>query len=179
MSRALVPSMIVAALAACGTRPPAEDAARDSTARAAASAPSPATSPTDGSARDDARSAADGALAVLRDYYAAIDARDFARAYAAWGDDGPPGRPTLATFAAGYARTDSVRLSAGPPGRVEGAAGSRYVAIPVTVRAFERGGRETTYTGSYTLRRSVVPGASAASARWHLYRAELGARAAP
>jgi hypothetical protein len=174
VSPALVPSILALVLAACESRrPSAEDTGTDS----ARSAPSVAPTTSDGAASLDA--AADSALAVLRDYYAAIDARDFSRAYAAWGDDGPPGRPTLAAFAAGYARTDSVRLSSGAPGRVEGAAGSRYVTIPVTVRAFERGGRRTIYEGSYTLRRSVVPGASDTNARWHLYRGELGARTVP
>jgi hypothetical protein len=118
----------------------------------------------------------DSAVAVLRDYYAAIDGRDYARAYAAWGDDGPPGHPSLSTFSDGFARTDSVRLEVGTPGQVEGAAGSRYVDVPVTLYAFERGPRETRYTGSYVLRRTVVPGASEANRRWHLYRATLAAR---
>jgi hypothetical protein len=118
----------------------------------------------------------DSAVAVLRDYYAAIGGRDFARAYADWGDDGPPGHPTLDAFDAGFARTDSVRLDVGTAGRIEGAAGSRYVEFPVTVHAYERGGRETTYAGSYVLRRTVVPGASEANRRWHLYRATLAVR---
>jgi hypothetical protein len=113
---------------------------------------------------------------VLRDYYAAIGERDYARAYADWGEDGPPGHPSLGTFAEGFARTDSVRLELGTPGRIEGAAGSRYVDVPVTVHAFERGAGATTYTGSYVLRRTVVPGASEANSRWHLYRATLAAR---
>jgi hypothetical protein len=117
-----------------------------------------------------------GAIEVLRDYYAAIGRRDYARAYADWGDDGPPGHPSLGAFSDGFARTDSVRLDVGTPGRVEGAAGSRYVDVPVTVHAFEGGARVTTYTGSYVLRRTVVPGASEANRRWHLYRATLAAR---
>ena len=120
--------------------------------------------------------ATDSAVASLRGYYAAIDRRDYASAYAGWGDDGPPGHPTLADFARGFARTDSVRLDVGRPGRIEGAAGSRYVDVPVTVHAFEGGGGATTYTGSYVLRRTVVPGASDANRRWHLYRATLAAR---
>lgn len=125
---------------------------------------------------DRVASPADSAVFVLRDYYAAIGRRDFGRAYADWGDDGPPGHPTLDAFAAGFARTDSVRLDVGAPGRIEGAAGSRYVDVPVTVHAFERGGRETTYVGSYVLRRAVVPGASESNRRWHLYRATLAIR---
>ena len=113
------------------------------------------------------------AVAVLRDYYAALNARDYARGYDAWGAAGPPGQPTRDVFAAGYAATDSVCVSFGQPGRIEGAAGSRYIDVPVVVRAFEHGSSERMYRGSYTLRRTVVPGADSASRRWHLYGARL------
>jgi hypothetical protein len=118
-------------------------------------------------------SAISDAKAAVRAYYAAINARDYQRAYAAWGNDGPPGRPTLRTFASGFARTDSVHVALGHPGRIEGAAGSRYVMIPVRVRAFEHGIGPREYAGSYTVRRSVVPGADAADRQWHLYSASL------
>lgn len=113
-----------------------------------------------------------GAEEVVRAYYAAIDARDYQRAYDAWGDNGPPGRPTVRAFAAGFAGTDSVRLSLGAPGRIEGAAGSRYIEIPVGVRAFQHGAGPRDYVGSYTVRRSVISGSDAAQ-RWHLYSARL------
>ena len=121
----------------------------------------------------DSLSDATRAADVVRAYYAAIDARDYQRAYAAWAGDGPPGRPTLQAFAAGFAGTDSVQVVVGAPGRVEGAAGSRYVTVPVRVRAFEQGRGRREYVGSYTLRRSAVPGSTAADQRWHLYAAKL------
>src|SRR5690606_20502225 len=46
-------------------------------------------------------SAAD-AVAVLRDYYAAIGARDFTRAHAMWSDGGKASGQTLEQFAAGF-----------------------------------------------------------------------------
>jgi hypothetical protein len=109
---------------------------------------------------------------VVRGYYAAINGRDYQRAYDAWGDNGPPGRPTVQAFAAGFAGTDSVHVDLGAPGRIEGAAGSRYIEIPVRLRAFQHGAGPREYAGSYTVRRSVVPG-SAAAQRWHLYSATL------
>jgi hypothetical protein len=119
-----------------------------------------------------ARSSTD-AEEVVRAYYAAINARDYQRAYEAWADDGPPGRPTVQAFAAGFAVTDSVQAVLGAPGRIEGAAGSRYVTIPVRIRAFHHGGGVREYAGSYTVRQSVVPGSDAAARRWHLYSASL------
>lgn len=110
---------------------------------------------------------------VVRSYYAAINERDYQRAYDAWGNDGPPGHPTLRNFASGFTDTDSVKVVLGTPGRIEGAAGSRYVTIPVRVRAFERVAGPHDYVGSYTVRRSVVPGADPVNQRWHLYAASL------
>lgn len=114
-------------------------------------------------------------VAVLRGYYAALARRDYARAYAAWGPDGPPGRPTLAAFARGVG-TAAVRLTPGQPGPVEGAAGSRYVTIPVEVTCTPAAGPPVTARGTYTLRRTVVPGAVPAARRWHLYRAGSAVR---
>jgi len=190
MLRAASRLVLVIALAACQARRP--DAARASggSTGPAASHPSPARVETAavgesaasdsvaGAADSPAGTDADSAIAVLHGFYAAINARDYPRAYAAWANDGPPGQPTLAEFAKGYAATDSVQLSTGTPGPVEGAAGSRYVSVPVALRAFERGGRRTDFAGSYTLRRTVVPDAPPESRRWHLYRATLHARAA-
>jgi hypothetical protein len=110
---------------------------------------------------------------VVRAYYAAINDHDYQRAYAAWGNDGPPGRPTLRNFASGFTDTDSVHVVFGAPGRIEGAAGSRYATIPVRVRAFERGIGPREYVGSYTVRRSVVPGGGVGNRAWHLYAASL------
>ena len=186
MLRAASRLVLVIGIAACQAR--RLDAGRTSSGSTApaASHPAPArveTAAVGASAASDsvARSHdpdADSAVAVLHGFYAAINARDYPRAYAAWANDGPPGHPTLAEFAKGYAGTDSVELSTGTPGPVEGAAGSRYVSVSVALRAFERGGRRTDFAGSYTLRRTVVPDAPPENRRWHLYRATLHARTA-
>jgi hypothetical protein len=167
------------AAVACGTKPAARDAGSDKgdrtrgtseTSRAehdtsvhSPTKPAPATE--DGAISD--------AEAVVLAYYAAINAHDYQRAYAAWGSDGPPGRPTVRTFASGFAHTDSVHVVLGAPGRIEGAAGSRYATIPIRMRAFEHGIGPREYAGTYTVRRSVVPGIDEADRRWHLYSASL------
>jgi hypothetical protein len=112
------------------------------------------------------------AVAVIDDYYRAINARDFERAYRAWGDSGPPGQ-TLDQFIAGFADTQSVDVKTGAPSRVEGAAGSRYVTVPVTIVATTRDGATQRFEGTYSLRRSVVDGATAAQRAWHIHRAEI------
>lgn len=115
------------------------------------------------------------AVAVLREYYEAIDARDYKRAYSAWGSHGPPGQ-SLEEFKRGFADTNSVRIETGAASRVEGAAGSRYVEVPVTIIATTTSGDERRYEGTYTLRRVVVDGAPEADREWHIDRAELRGR---
>lgn len=113
------------------------------------------------------------ALAVLRDYYAAINARDFARAYAQWSDQGRASGQSLQQFADGFADTDGVSVQLGAAGPVEGAAGSRYIEIPATVDARQRDGRMQRYAGTFTLRMTVVDGAMPAQRIWHIAAADL------
>lgn len=123
---------------------------------------------------DDAR----GAVRVVEELYAAVDAGDLRRAWDLWGPGGAPGL-TFDRFAAGYASTASVEVETGPPSRVEGAAGSRYVEVPVTVSARQDDGSLRRFEGTYTVRRSVVDGAAPSQQRWHLYRADLRAAGEP
>lgn len=111
--------------------------------------------------------------AVVRDYYAAIRAHDFMRAYRMWEVSGESGVRSYARFEAGFDSTETVDAKVDAPGRVEGAAGSRYVTVPVQIDARLRNGTRQRFTGTYTLRRVVVPGASAAQRRWHLYAANI------
>lgn len=115
----------------------------------------------------------DDAVAVVRDYYAAIAAGDFARAYGLWSDGGRSSGQTPAQFAAGFADTAKVEVLPGEPGDVEAAAGSRYVEIPVSVSATRRDGSVRKYIGSYVLRRAVVDGAGAEQRAWRIGSAEL------
>jgi hypothetical protein len=110
---------------------------------------------------------------VIRRYYAAINAREFHRAYALWGDRGAASGQTFEQFAAGFAGTARVEVDVGEPTRVEPAAGSRYVEVPVVVRAVAVSGQGRRFEGTYTLRRSVVDGAPAEQRRWHIYSADI------
>lgn len=121
-----------------------------------------------------ADSSSPGAAAdVVRHYYAAIDARDFRRAYVLWDGDGAASGRTFAAFAGGFANTAHVAVDLGAPGAIDAAAGSRYIEIPVTVRAITRDGAAQRFAGSYVLRRSEVDGATEAQRRWRFYSAKL------
>jgi hypothetical protein len=125
-----------------------------------------------GATPPDSNSAA-AAAAVIRSYYAAIDNREYRRAYQLWGDSGRASGQSYDEFAAGFAETTSVQVEVGTPGRIEGAAGSRYVEVPVVIHAILESGERQTFQGTYTLRRTVVEGATPAQRRWSIYSAEI------
>jgi hypothetical protein len=110
---------------------------------------------------------------VVEEYYAAIGVKDYQRAFARWGDRGRASGQTYLEFVAGFANTESVAVAVGEPGRIEGAAGSRYVEVPVAVTAVIRGGDRQRFEGSYTLRRTVVEGATPEQRQWHLHDGKL------
>jgi len=115
------------------------------------------------------------AAAVVRGYYAAIDARDYRRAYSAWEREGAASGQSFDAFQRGFYSTATVSVHLGEPGRIEGAAGSRYVDIPVDITARKTGGGVQRFRGTYTLRRAVVTGASPEQRMWHIYSAHIRA----
>ena len=112
------------------------------------------------------------AAAVVDAYYRAIASHDYEGAFAYWGSSGPPGQ-SLEAFAGGFEDTAAVKVETGTPSRVEPAAGSRYIEVPVTVSATTKSGDTQRFEGTYTLRRSVVDGAPPQDRVWHLYRASI------
>jgi pectin methylesterase-like acyl-CoA thioesterase len=112
--------------------------------------------------------------AVVRRYYEAINARNYAAAYALLSSGGRS--RSQAAFAAGFAETASVRATVSDRVTIEGAAGSQYATVPVDVDAVLRNGVEQHFTGTYTLRRSMVDGATPEQQSWRIYRGNLRAR---
>ncbi|MDI7775110.1 hypothetical protein [Asticcacaulis sp. EMRT-3] len=117
------------------------------------------------------------AVAVVKRYYAALNARDYATAWQQWGDNGPPNQ-SLSKFAAGFAHTRSTQVTIGQLEPAEGGAGSIYQTVPVTVEATLDNGQSQRFTGDYIVRRvNGVDGATPAQLRWHIDMAHL--KAAP
>lgn len=111
------------------------------------------------------------AVALVRDYYAAIEAHDYDRAYRMWGEGAI--RQTPEQFVAGFARTTHVAATLGAPGRMEAAAGSRFIEVPVAVEAAQQDGSVRRYVGAYTLRRAVVDGATQEQRAWRIASADI------
>lgn len=113
------------------------------------------------------------AVAVIRDYYAAIDSGSHARAYALWSDGGKASKQTPQQFADGFADTAHVVATTGEPGNVDAGAGQRYIQVPVTLTATRTDGSVHRYAGSYTLHRAVVDGATDEQRAWRIASADL------
>lgn len=133
----------------------------------------PRTAGTPAAADDDPDLTPDRAAAVVRAYYDAIGAKKYREAYQLWEADGAASGQSLVEFVNGYAQTQSVHADVGAPGAIGAAAGSRYVDVPVRITAVnQRGGRES-FAGTYTLRRSVVDGATPKQRTWRIYSANI------
>lgn len=114
------------------------------------------------------------ARAVVVRYHAAIEHRRFREAYRCWSGGGQASGKSFAAFARGFAGTAHSRVVAGRPFDGEGAAGSLFVRVPVTVTATARDGTRQRFAGTYTLRRvNGVDGATAEQLRWRLASASL------
>ena len=176
-------AMLCASVSACtpadhapsasSTAPISDQAAAD-VPQAAPAATTPvqeAATQTDLAGSDQATPAA--ARQVVIDYYAAIDARDYVKAYALWSDGGAASGQSYEHFSGGYANTRSVQASVGEPFDEEGAAGSRYIQVPVELKALQRDGSERNYRGRFTLRAVMADGASEEQRHWHLASAEM------
>lgn len=107
-------------------------------------------------------------VAVLDGWSRAVSARDWALARAYWGHDGADSGLSPEAFAARWSVLRAPVVIVGG-GREEGAAGSLYYEVPVTI---VDGARRI--AGHVTLRRvNDVPGASAEDLRWHVTRSDL------
>src|SRR5690349_24652060 len=89
------------------------------------------------------------AVSVIQSFYNAISRKEYARSYSYY-EDGQGVGP-FAKFVAGYADTASVSIAFGQVGS-EGAAGSTYYTVPVSLEAVSSAGKHSYFAGCYTLR---------------------------
>jgi len=142
----------------------ATSAARETAAAPAVTPAAPAASP----AAPPAPSTARDPNEVLLGWAKAISLRDWAAAYVYWGDHGARSGLSAEAFAEKWGRLGQPDLEIGK-GRIEGAAGSSFYTVPVTVIDGRRRIR-----GEVVLRRvNDVPGAGAEQLRWHIVSSTL------
>lgn len=87
--------------------------------------------------------------AVIQSFYNAIDRHEYARAFSYY--DNGQGVEDYQSFADGYASTGHVEVTTGDA-QGEGAAGSTYYTLPVSIEATQTDGSRQTFAGCYTLR---------------------------
>lgn len=111
----------------------------------------------------------EAAADVARRYFALAGKGRLAEAARLWADDG------LATvFAAGLSGYRRLTAQIGAPGRVEGAAGSAYVDVPVRIEGRSASGERSGRNATVTLRRANdVPGSTAEQRRWRIERIDM------
>jgi hypothetical protein len=115
----------------------------------------------------------EAAVEVIRSHYKAINDRRYQEAYDDWEGQGKASGKTFVAFLNGYAQTDKVQVMPGTPSRIEGAAGSRFITIPVRITSRKHDGSEEQFAGTYTLRFSVVEGAKPEQRSWHIYSSRI------
>jgi heat shock protein HslJ len=103
---------------------------------------------------------------MLNTYFAAINAKEYQKAYALWEHS----TTTLEAFSRGYSDTQSVRVLIEQPLRIEGAAGSLFADVPTMVLARTKTGRDRVFAGCYVLRKSNI---EEPPTGWHIHKASL------
>ncbi len=118
---------------------------------------------------------ADAAVQVIRDYFAAINLRNYAGAYALWRGQGQASGVSAERFAQDFANTSGVSVEIGQPGPIDPGAGQRRIDVPVSLIVRNSDGSEQRYRGQYALQRTVVDGASDDLRAWRITSAQLSA----
>lgn len=113
---------------------------------------------------------AEAAAEVVRTYYALIAARRYDEAWRLRSNGSGKAPPE---FVEQFAAHSELRATVGTPSRIEGAAGSLYVEIPVQLYGRRTDGAPFASAGTITLRRSNdVPGATAEQRSWRIYASD-------
>jgi membrane-bound inhibitor of C-type lysozyme len=142
--------------------------------KAATPTPAPTRTPDVVSEAPFTEDSAQGAANVVQTYHALIEAGKYGQAYALW-KPGAAGM-TREAFAASFAKYRDYHAEIGVPSGIEGAAGSRYVTVPVRAYGTLKAGGPFTLRGNFTLSRAVADGATPEQRRWHISGSDLKPR---
>lgn len=113
---------------------------------------------------------AQGAAQVVQGYYGLLEERRFDDAQDLWNQQSVIGAEDDVRFAARFRGFSEIHANVGAPGKIEGAAGSLFVTIPVQVFGrIAANGKPWYILRQVVLRRvNDVPGSSEADRRWHI-----------
>jgi hypothetical protein len=114
-----------------------------------------------------------GAARVVERYYGLIEAGRYRQAYDLWAPD--RAGMSAAAFVRSFDRYAEYHANIGAPGEIEGAAGSRYITVPVQPYGrLKADNRPFNLRGTITLRRVAdVPGSTAEQRRWRIHDTDI------
>lgn len=116
------------------------------------------------------------AVAVAERFAQLVEQRRFDAARRLYADGGAVSGLTGAQFAARFEEFETIDVAIGSPPRIEGAAGSLYAEVPLTMTGKLTGGAAYSRSGTVTLRRSNnVPGASEEQLQWRIVKVHFEA----
>jgi hypothetical protein len=111
---------------------------------------------------------------VVQSYATLLEQRRFKEAYAMW----EPNSASMSEkqFEKQFDAYKTIDAAVGTVGRTEGAAGSLYTMVQLTLSGNKKDGTSYVMTGPVTLRRvNDVPGSTAQQRSWHVFKMELTA----
>jgi hypothetical protein len=113
------------------------------------------------------------AVALIREYYQAINRNRFQDAYQMWEGHGAASGKSLLAFLNSYAQPVRFDVRPGPPAAPVVSGTTQMISVPVEVTATLLPHKIEQYGGTITLRRSMERNAAADLKRWHIYKADL------
>jgi hypothetical protein len=181
MKRHLYVCLFAAALTSCGPRRQPQEQTMNAAAPVLPATTPPATvankeappaQPTAKRAAVDPKSG-DAATELVQSFVGLLNRRKFDEAYMLLGPNAQP----RSEFDRSWAQTANLHVTVGKPGDQEGAAGSIYLSVPLTVSGTE-GGRHVSRSATAILRRvNDVPGSTEAQRHWYIERIDWGSGA--
>jgi hypothetical protein len=118
---------------------------------------------------------AQAAVGVVRRFGELLERRQFAEARRMYAEDGAASGLTDEQFAARFEDFETIDTAVEHPARIEGAAGSLYAQVQLTLTGELQSGEPYSRTGLVTLRRAnEVPGASEEQLQWRILNVRLG-----
>jgi hypothetical protein len=112
----------------------------------------------------------EAAAQLVRSFEALLNSGKLNEAYMLLG----PGAPPRSQFDHDFSGYSNLKVASGSPGDQEGAAGSIYVSIPLTISGMANGKRTSRSATAILRRVNDVPGSTEAQRHWHIERIDWG-----
>lgn len=169
LNRLLLPLLLPAS--ACSQPQPQAHSENGAAAPAATQTSAPEAAPAPAQPNATRPKSSEAAVALVERFAELLNGRKFGEAYLLLG----PGARSPSTFRDDFSRYSNLQVAVGAPAPQEGAAGSVYISVPLTVSGSVQGERTSRTATAIVRRINDVPGSTQAQRRWHIERLEWAA----